>query len=326
MDKVRAALNRMKPLIALLILSFAAFQLAPLFLQNENSSDSSVQRTSDGLIIDNVKVPVVVSISDVESFALRKNSMRNPAALTEADDATTEARPPSAKEILALELQMAQNQELPESELVESEPEPAELLPGQTEQATSANPSEPEEAIDSSLQQNTQSDDADLSKGQANPAGLGTDSISPTQQTEQTEAEINHAADPAASSESISTTSPESVPSAEPSMEAPLSDVGVLPARNGKPKRYVISCATREEGELPDVVWKAKLSRANATGIVSYSDTSLPEIAKEFFGEESCWKKIWSLNPKIENPHKVPAFTPIKFSNDSDGERLPASE
>lgn len=77
----------------------------------------------------------------------------------------------------------------------------------------------------------------------------------------------------------------------------------------------LMTCKQYNEGlsSINPVVWKLMVRRAGKNSYKTRSPAALPVIAKEVFGEEECWPKIWSLNPDITNPYDVPEGTELIF-------------
>lgn len=90
-------------------------------------------------------------------------------------------------------------------------------------------------------------------------------------------------------------------------------------------KQKLSSCDTKNsESRIPKEVWQAKLKEAGVTSYKIENVISLPEVSVQVFGEESCWPKIWSLNPHIGNPYDLAIGDEIQFVHKK--ERAPASQ
>ena len=84
--------------------------------------------------------------------------------------------------------------------------------------------------------------------------------------------------------------------------------------RDPNKKYYKVNCEARNEsGLMPDVVWRRLVEKAGKRYVVLQADTDLTQVSVENFGGEGCWPKLWSLNPEIQNPHKVPGGTKVVF-------------
>jgi hypothetical protein len=77
---------------------------------------------------------------------------------------------------------------------------------------------------------------------------------------------------------------------------------------------YKVNCEARnDKGLMPDVVWKRLVEKSGKQHVVLAAETDLTQVSVENFGGEGCWPKLWSLNPAIENPHRVPLGTKVVF-------------
>lgn len=138
------------------------------------------------------------------------------------------------------------------------------------------------------------------------------------------------------SSDSSGLAEEDKVADTEPAEETkPETDVGQIePPKKQKPKfdpikelaaRNLMSCKTKNsKGRIPTLIWNYIVSRATATEYVTTGDETLPQIAVTVLNDESCWPKIWSQNPVLENPYDIPSGLTISVIPDAP--RIPANE
>lgn len=89
--------------------------------------------------------------------------------------------------------------------------------------------------------------------------------------------------------------------------------------------RNLMSCTTKNsKGRIPALIWNYIVSRSSATEYVTTGEETLPQIAETMLNDESCWPKLWSQNPALENPYDIPSGLTISIVPNAP--RLPANE
>ena len=114
---------------------------------------------------------------------------------------------------------------------------------------------------------------------------------------------------------------PESQPEEESSQPKELEE-----EKKPQPQKepQLASCETKNSQSLiPEEVWQKKIEEAGVVSFKLEKAMTLPEVSIQIFGEESCWPKIWSFNPQIENPYELNKGDEIQFVNSSS--RVPAN-
>ena len=327
-----------KILLSIVILTGALGQLYNHYV-NGITYNKMVARDKAGFVVDGVKVKITASDADVEAYkklistevpkdlkAQLKDVKQQQQELMEKLDATAgientvakageqqgevvagqsgaglEDGPPSLPPVPAEPGSLPELPEAPESGDMPAETEQAKTMA--KEPATELPPVTGELPEPPEQTSNAEKEMPDSSNG----SGLG---------------EEDKASDPELVGESL----PEPDPGADvgqaepPTKQKPKFDpIKELAARN------LMSCKTKNsKGRIPTLIWNYIVSRATATEYVTTGDETLPQIAVTVLNDESCWPKIWSQNPVLENPYDIPSGLTISVIPDAP--RIPANK
>ncbi len=106
--------------------------------------------------------------------------------------------------------------------------------------------------------------------------------------------------------------------SPEPEKVSQFDPIKELAARN------LMSCKTKNsKGRIPILIWNYIVSKSSTTKYVTTGKETLPRIAVILLNDESCWPKLWSQNPALENPYEIPSGLTISVVPDTP--RVPAN-
>lgn len=73
----------------------------------------------------------------------------------------------------------------------------------------------------------------------------------------------------------------------------------------GDAEKELLEISRFLETQIPSEKWEELVTSANVTEYIVQEGDYLWSIARRFFGSGFYYSKIWSLNPKIKNPHEI---------------------
>lgn len=327
-----------KILLSIVILTGALGQLYNHYV-NGITYNKMVARDKAGFVVDGIKVKVTASQEEVEAYkklistevpkdlkAQLKDVKQQQQEMMEKLDATAGIENTVAK---------AGEQQ---GEVVAGE-----SGPGLEDGPPSLPPVPPEPGSLPDLPENPEAGEMAAATEQANtlpkdpamelPPVPGDISEEP-KQSSKNEKETPESSDSSGLAETDKSADPELAEEKKPETD-PGTDVGqAQPPKQEKPKfdpikelaaRNLMSCKTKNsKGRIPTLIWNYIVSRATATEYVTTGDETLPQIAVTVLNDESCWPKIWSQNPVLENPYDIPSGLTISVIPDAP--RIPANK